>query len=233
MDASGQKGIFYMKYMNKKLYNLQLFADVDGNGSENSEAAKDANANSGNDDGANEGNKTMSFDDFLTTDGMQAEFDRRTQKAIKTAVENAQKKWKTLTDNKVSEAEKLAHMTGEEKQKYRADKAEKELAELKKDIELRDMASTARKMLSDEHISVPDDILKSLVTVDAEKTKTAVQAFSAAFKEAVQAGVKEALKGTTPKKGSGTPKLTKQDILKVKNRAERQRLIAENTDLWR
>lgn len=221
-----------MKYMNKKLYNLQLFADVDGNGSENSEAAKDANTNSGNDDGTNEGNKTMSFDDFLASDGMQAEFDRRTQKAIKTAVVNAQKKWQTLADDKLSEAEKLAHMTGEEKQKYRADKAEKELAALKKDIALRDMANEARTMLLDEKINVSDDVLKHLVSEDAETTKAAVQAFAAAYKEAVQAGVKEAIKGNAPKTGSGSG-LTKEKIMKVKDRAERQRLIRENEDLWR
>lgn len=232
MDASGQKGIFNMKYMNKKLYNLQLFAEGDGNGSENSEAAKDANANSGNDDGTNEGKKTMSFDDFLASDGMQAEFDRRTQKAIKTAVENAQRKWQTLADDKLSEAEKLAHMTGEEKQKYRADKAEKELAALKKDIALRDMANTARTMLLDEKINVSDDVLKHLVSEDAETTKAAVQAFAAAYKEAVQAGVKEAIKGNAPKTGSGSG-LTKEKIMKIKDRAERQRLIRENEDLWR
>ena len=88
----------------------------------------------------------MSFDDFLAQEGHQAEFDRRVSKAIQTAVANAQKRWQTLTDDKVSEAEKLAQMTGEQKEKYRADKAEKELAELKRQIALGDMAKTARKI---------------------------------------------------------------------------------------
>ncbi len=70
-----------------------MFADGDGNGADGAETSY------GNGDGADENDKPMSFDDFLATEGMQAEFDRRTQKAIKTAVENAQKKWKTLIDS--------------------------------------------------------------------------------------------------------------------------------------
>ena len=220
-----------MKYMNMKRFGLQLFADGDGNGSNG--GASNGNDGGDGDTGNSGDNHPMSFDDFLATDGMQAEFDRRTQKAIKTAVDNAQKKWKTLTDSKVSEAEKLAQMTSEEKEKYRADKAERELAELKKDIELRDMAGTARKMLSEEQISVSDDIIRNLVSDDAEKTKTAVQAFASAFKDAVQAGIKEALKGNPPKQGSAQTGLTKEKIMSIQNRAERQRLIAENADLWR
>ena len=206
---------------------MQLFAEGDGSGTDG------AGASNGNDDGANKNNEPMSFDDFLATEGMQAEFDRRTQKAIKTAVENAQKKWKTLTDSKVSEAEKLSQMTNEEKEKYRADKAERELANLKREIDLNNMAGTARKMLSEEQINVSDDIIRGLVSDDAEKTKEAVQSFATAFKEAVQAGIKEALKGTPPKQGSSQGGLTKEKILSVQNRAERQRLIAENADLWR
>ena len=153
-------------------------------------------------------------------------------KAIQTAVSNAQRKWQTLTDDKVSEAEKLAQMTGEQKEKYRADKAEKELAELKRQITLGDMAKTARKMLSDEQITVPDEIIMNLVSGDAEKTKSTVEAFSNLFKEAVQSAVKDALKGNPPKASCGQS-ITKEQILSVKNREERQRLINENMELFR
>ena len=88
----GGKGL-YMKYMNMKRFGMQLFADGDGSGADGAETSY------GNGDGADENDEPMSFDDFLATEGMQAEFDRRTQKAIKTAVENAQKKWKTLIDS--------------------------------------------------------------------------------------------------------------------------------------
>ena len=216
--------------MRYKLYRaLQIFAEGEGAGTPGEPG--------GNDPGAGSGTPTqtepLSFDDFLSQEGNQAEFDRRVQKAINTAVSNAQKKWQTMTDGKVSEAEKLAQMTSEEKAEYRAKKAEQELADLKKQIALGDMAKTARKMLSEENITVPDEIIMNLVSDDAEKTKSAVESFAKVFKDTVQAAVKEALKGNPPKAGAGgATTVTREQILAVKDRAERQRLIAENPQLF-
>lgn len=217
----------------KKRYYLQLFAEGEGAGAAGEPAGTGAGASAeGEGEGTTQTNEPLSFDDFLAQGG-QAEFDRRINKAVQTAVANAQKKWQTLTDSKVSEAEKLAQMTSEEKEKYRADKAEKELADLKRQIALGDMAKTARKMLSDEQITLPDEIIMNLVSDDAEKTKEAVEGFSKAFKEAVNAAVKEALRGNPPKAGSGGAKpITKDEIMAVKDRAERQKLIAENPQLF-
>lgn len=211
---------------NKEFRLLQLFAEGEEGGA--------AAGSDGNDPGAQGGaepehsNEPMSFDDFLSSGG-QAEFDRRVNKAVQTAVANAQKKWQTITDSKVSEAEKLSQMTGEEKERYRADKAEQELAELRQEIALGEMAKTARKMLSDEQITVPDEIIMNLVCDDAEKTKSSVEGFAKMFKDAVQAAVKDELRGNVPKGGSGGSKpITRKQILAVKDRLERQRLIAEN-----
>ena len=212
---------------------LQLFAEGEGTGSGDSGNGDGAGGNSGPASEGGEGNAPVSFDDFLKQEGNQAEFDRRVQKAIQTAVGNAQKKWQTLTDNKVSEAEKLSQMTAEEKEKYRADKAEKELDNLKKQIALGDMAKTARKMLTDEEINVPDEIIMNLVSDDAEKTKESVEAFAKVFKEAVQSAVKEALKGAPPKTGTGgSGSITKEQINAIKDPTERQRMIAENIQLY-
>lgn len=211
---------------------LQLFAEGEGGGSGESGDGSGTGGSSGAGSGG-EGAEHLSFDDFLKQEGNQAEFDRRVQKAIDTAVSNAQKKWRTLTDDKVSEAEKLAQMTGEEREKYRADKAEQELADLKKQMALGDMVSTARGLLSDEKISVPDDIIKNLVSDDAEKTKAAVEGFAKVFKDAVQDAVKEALKGNPPKRGTGGKgAVTREQILAIKNPSERQRMIAEHMELF-
>lgn len=201
---------------------FQIFADGEGGGAEGGDGAGTQQ----------EPAEPKTFDDFLKTGDYQAEFDRRVQKAINTAVANAEKKWRTLTDTKVSEAEKLAQMTAEEKEKYRADKAEKELADLKRQIMLSDMSGTARKMLSDESIVIPDEIIANLVCEDAEKTKAAVEAFTKAYKAAVQNGVKEALKGNPPKAAGDPPTITKEQIMKVQNKAERQRLISEHMELF-
>lgn len=217
--------------MKNKLYRaLQIFAEGEGSGATGDPAGNNTGA-------AGEGTagsqaELLPFDEYLSKGG-QAEFDRRVQKAIQTAVSNAQKKWQTMTDGKVSEAEKLAQMTSEEKAEYRAKKAEQELADLKRQIALGDMAKTARKMLLEENITVPDEIIMNLVSDDAEKTKSSVEAFAKVFKDTVQAAVKETLKGNPPKASTGgTTTVTREQILAVKDRTERQRLIAENPQLF-
>lgn len=221
-----------MKYKNNHyrwripMMNLQLFAEGEGDGSG---VGDDGGAGAGSGDGGNE----MSFDDFLGQAENRAGFDRRVQKAVNTAVTKAQEKWQALTDDKLSEAEKLAKMTKEEKAEYKNRKLEKELADLKRQNSLSEMSKTARKMLADEEINIPDELLAHLVSESAEDTKTAVEAFTKMYKDAVQAAVKDALKGNTPKGGSGGKgAVTKEQILAVSNPIERQRLIAENIALF-
>lgn len=221
-----------MKYKNNHyrwripMMNLQLFAEGEGDGSG---AGDDGGAGAGSGDGGNE----MSFDDFLGQAENRAEFDRRVQKAVNTAVTKAQEKWQALTDDKLSEAEKLAKMTKEEKAEYKNRKLEKELADLKRQNAISEMSKTARKMLADEEINIPDELLAHLVSESAEDTKTAVEAFGKMYKDAVQAAVKDALKGNAPKGGSGGKgAVTKEQILTISNPIERQRLIAENIALF-
>ena len=103
-----------------------MFAEGDGDGAgDGSGAGAEGNQNNNNE-------KPVSFDEFLNQGENRAEFDRRTQKAIQVAISNAKAKWEALADDKVSEAEKLAKMTKEEKAEYRARKLEKELNDMKK-----------------------------------------------------------------------------------------------------
>ena len=191
--------------MEKRKLFLQLFTEGDDGGT------GDGNGDGSVAEGGN--NEPMSFDDFLAQEGNQAEFDRRVNKAIKTAVTKSEEKWKALTDDKLTEAEKLAKMTKEEKAEYRAKKAEKELEELKKMNARTELAKTARKMLADEDINIPDELLGNLVADDADGTKTAVESFAKMYKEAVQAAVKEAIKGKPPKAGTGGGNtITKEQI---------------------
>lgn len=211
--------------MEKHKLFLQMFTEGDDGGT------GDGNGDGSGAEGGN--NEPMSFDDFLDLEGKQAEFDRRLNKAVKTAVTNAEEKWKALTDDKLTEAEKLAKMTKEEKAEYRAKKAEKELADLKKMNARTELAKTARKMLADESINIPDELLSNLVADDADGTKTAVESFAKMYKEAVQAAVKEAIKGKPPKAGTGGGNtITKEQIMDIKDPIERQKMIRENINLF-
>lgn len=212
--------------------NLQLFADGGDGGS----GEPGNGGGTGGDGGAGsggEGAERLSFDDFLKQEGNQAEFDRRVQKAIDTAVTNAQKKWKDIHDDKLSEAEKLAKMTSEEKAAYRMSQMEKELNAFKEKDALAEMSKTARKMLAEDEINIPDELLAHLVSTDAEDTKNTVQTFAKLFKDAVQDAVKDKLKGNPPKRGTGGKgSVTRDQILSIKDPSERQRMIAEHMDLF-
>lgn len=210
---------------------LQLFAEGEGAGAGGSGDGGGTSGKNGAGSGGEGGNgdEPLSFDDFLKQEGNQAEFDRRVQKAIDTAVSNAQKKWKDIHDDKLSEAEKLAKMTNEEKAAYRMSQMEKELNAFKEKDTLAEMSKTARKMLSEDEINIPDELLSHLVSTDAEDTKQAVQAFAKLFKDAV----KDKLKGNPPKRGTGGKgTVTREQILAIKNPSERQRMIAEHMELF-
>lgn len=141
-------------------------------------------------------------------------------------------KWQKEQEKKISEAEKLAGMNAQEKAEHERDTLQKELDELKRANSIAEMEKTARTMLHDDGVNVPDEVVSSLIADDADSTKTKVEAFSKAFKEAVQTAVKDALKGKAPATGKGGSTLTKADILKITNRAERQKAIAEHIDLF-
>ncbi|MDD3503889.1 MAG: DUF4355 domain-containing protein [Eubacteriales bacterium] len=221
----GRKGRAMRK---KKLY-LQLFAEGDDGA-----GADGDNTSQGNGDGADSNNNQegpVSFEDFLNQEGNQAEFDRRVQKAITTAVSNEKKKWKALTDDKLTEAERLAKMTKDEKKDYEISKLKKQLEDAEKEKTRNSMSSTARKMLSDEGISIPDELLMHLVSDSAENTKDSVSSFASMFKNAIKEAVAEKLKGNPPKTGGETT-MTKEQILAIKDPMERQEKIAENLKLF-
>ena len=72
--------------MEKRKLFLQLFTEGDDGGT------GDGNGDGSGAEGGN--NEPMSFDDFLAQEGNQAEFDRRVNKAIKTAVTKSEEKIK-------------------------------------------------------------------------------------------------------------------------------------------
>lgn len=141
--------------------------------------------------------------------------------------------WEKKQQAKVDEATKLAEMNAQEKAEYKASQLEAELNKLKEKDTLAEMSKTARKMLAEDEINIPDELLAHLVSTDAEDTKNTVQAFAKLFKDAVQDSVKDKLKGNPPKRGTGGKgNITRDQILNIKDPSERQRMIAEHMDLF-
>lgn len=142
-------------------------------------------------------------------------------------------KWQKDEQKKVDEAKKLAEMNATQKAEYERDQLQKELDSYKKKDALASMTKEARKMLADENISVPDEMLAMLVNTNADETKAAVTGFAKVFKEAVEAGVKERLKSEPPKKGTtGVTTMTKEKILEIADPELRQKKMLENRHLF-
>ena len=140
--------------------------------------------------------------------------------------------WQKKQDKAVDEAKKLSAMNAQQKAEYERDKLQKELDEYKRQASLAEMTKTARKMLTENGITIPDELLAMMVTTDAEDTKAAVDSFSKVFTEAVEAAVKERLKGEPPRRGSGAPSMTKEQIAAIKDPELRQKAMLENKHLY-
>lgn len=140
--------------------------------------------------------------------------------------------WEKKQSKAKDEAEKLAGMNAEQKEKYENEQLKKQVQDLLRKDALGKMATVARGMLGEKNISVSDDLIEMLISDDAEKTKSSVDSFITAFQSAVEKAVKDALKGNPPKKTSEPASITKEQIMKVKDPLERQKLINEHMDLF-
>lgn len=139
--------------------------------------------------------------------------------------------WQKKQEEAISEAQKLAAMDEKQKADYERQKLEEKIEALEKEKTHAGLTREARKILSSEGVKVSDELLDHLIGADAETTQKSVNGFVTAYKAAVEEGIKEALKGRTPQTG-GTKTLTKAEILAVKDRTERQKLINENMHLF-
>ncbi len=211
MNGAGQKGEAMKNNAAKNVFrrtslkmplNLQYYAGEGDNGSgSDGDGAGDGSKGDGDGGKGDEGGEEPTFDELLAA-GHQAEFDRRVQKAITTAVTNAQKKWRVMTDDKVSEAEKLAKMTASERTEYLQQKKEKELADKEAEITKRELMAEAKNTLTEKNI--PLELAEVLNYTDADACNKSISAIEKAFQNAVEKAVEERLKGgEPPKRASG------------------------------
>ena len=195
--------------------NLQLFAEGgDGAGADGGNGGGSGEGAGG--EGGAGGDTPPSFDDFLKTGGNQAEFDRRVQKAVNTAVTKAQEKWQALADDKLSEAEKLAKMTKEEKAQYMQQKREKELTDREAAITRKELMAEAKNTLASD--GLPQKLAEVLDYSDADTCKKSMEKVKEVFQRAVETAVEEKLKGGKPPKkapGGDTQKALEEQVYNI------------------
>lgn len=181
--------------------NLQMFAE-DGDGGSTGDG-NDSGAGEG-DDSNNEddkgGDQKPTFDDFLKDADNQSEFDRRVNKAIDKAVSNAQRKWQTLTDDKVSEAEKLAKMNKDEKAEYQRTKERQEFKAEKAAFEREKLTVEIKSDLQKQ--GLPIAFADSLAVIgDAGKIKVAMTQIKETWDAEITEAIKSKARQTPPNEG--------------------------------
>ena len=197
------------------LFNLQLFADE----ATDTEAGTDTE-------------NTTEDNEQSTEPKVKPNAAKYTDEDVDKILNKKFAEWEKKQQKKTSEAERLGKMTAEEKANERIKALEDKLAEAERKEARSAMTKEARAILQAANINVNDELLANLVSDNAESTQASVKSFISLFNSAVEKAVKEAYKGETPKKG-GASSLTKEQILAVTNRAERQRLISENIHLFK
>ena len=176
---------------------------------------------------------TMTPEEFEAAKQEAAE--KEAERRVAKVLSKKQAEWQEAKDKELeeakSEAAKLAKMSAEERAKAEADKRQGELEKREKAINLREYRYEAKHQL--EENGLPDSFVDMVLSEDAETTKNNIGAIKAEFDKAIEAAVNEKLKGNNPKAGGRTGALTKSEILKVADTVERQRLIAENINLFK
>lgn len=143
------------------------------------------------------------------------------------------KKWQQQKQKEIDEAAKLANMNAQEKAEHERDQLKAELDELKRANTRAEMESTARGILQESGVNIPDTLIKMIITDEADTTSDNVKAFIKSFNSAVTAAVKDKLSGKQPKAGtSGNSGVTKSDILKEKSDRKRQALMKQHPELF-
>ena len=209
-----------------RLMNLRMFDDDGASG----DGGGDDGGAGGSDEGSGDGDDK---------DDVQEKINAAVAAAVKKQDEIWEKKFKermAKEKQKSSEAERLAAMSESEKVNARIKALEDENAAMKAAAAKTAMATQVRSLLTDKGIVITSDvIIDSLIGADAEKTNEAVTAFAAEFEKAVNARVKEALKSKTPKGGSaaGAKGMTREEIMKIKNPIERQKMIAAHPEAFK
>lgn len=199
--------------MEKYLFNLQLFAeDNDPVGGEaGGETTEKQNNEPGNDPKATP---------------------KYTDEDIDKIIDRKWAEWQKKQEKKTSEAERLGRMTAEEKAAEKLRLLEEKIQGYERAAAKAEMTKQARAMLQDKNLHVGDELLSNLIAEDAETTKASVESFISLFTAAVEKAVKDAVKGETPKTGASSG-MTKEQILAITNRAERQQKIKENIHLFK
>ena len=131
----------------------------------------------------------------FTQDELNAIIDKRLERERKDA--------QARIDKAVTEAQKLAKMSADERAEHEKQAHEKALADREAEITKRELRAEAKSQLSDK--GLPIELAEILPYTDADTTNAAIVATEKVFRLAVEKAVTERLKGNAPKVSQPAP----------------------------
>ncbi len=131
----------------------------------------------------------------FTQDELNAILDKR----LKRERDEAEKR----TQAAITEAQKLAKMSADERAEHEKQAHEKALADREAEITKRELRAEAKSQLSDK--GLPIELAEILPYTDADTTNAAIVATEKVFRAAVEKAVTERLKGNAPKVSQPAP----------------------------
>ena len=161
---------------------------------ESSEAESQENGNQEENQGEQQEEKTYSQKELDAL--LQSETDKRVNQAL----ENFKAKdLPKLLSGAKAEAEKLAKMNADQKAEYERKQQEELLSQREAEVTRKELKIEAHKIFTEK--GLPVDLLDVLKYDDAESCNQSIDALEKAFRQAVEKGVNERLKGEPPKAG--------------------------------
>ena len=181
-----------LKGTNKLVFDLQMFADGEGNTGDS--------AGAGGEEDKSKETKTYSKEEVDKL--LQSETDKRVTEALKTSRAKWESEYQEKLEKEKEEVERLSKLSAKEKEEELRKQKEKELAEKETALRLRELQLDTIGVLSDEEL--PVGFADFLIKDDAETTKSNISKFKTEWQKAIAKAVDEKLKGNSPRKPGTT-----------------------------
>ena len=155
-----------------------------------------------------EGQKTKAADDQVVLSQseyekkLQAETDRRTEQALKTHREKWEKEYNARIEKERKDAERLAQLSHEEREKELRERKDSELTKKERLLMQRELKLTAIDVLAERNL--PVNFADQLIGESAEDTHDRIKKFESEWHKAIEKEVNARLKSVVPKDGDST-----------------------------
>lgn len=180
----------------RRMCSMMMAPDTGAGGGDNTAAGNTAAAqgNDGGEGGSGEGGAQSG------ADGQTGE-KTFTQAELDKIIKQEQAKWKRQQEKAITEAQRLANMTAEQRAQEEARMREEELTRREAELNRRELRAQALETLAANQL--PADLADLLDYTDAEKCSASIKKVQKSWQTAVQKGVETRVAGSPPRTGNG------------------------------